>query len=38
MRLYCGIDLHSSNSYFAVLDEEFRLVSVVESPTPSRRS
>ena len=21
MKLYCGIDLHSSNNYFAVIDE-----------------
>ena len=26
MRLYCGIDLHSNNSYVVVLDEEDRLV------------
>jgi transposase len=26
MRLYCGVDLHSTNSYLAVLDEQLETV------------
>ena len=26
MALYCGIDLHSNNSYVAVIDETFKKV------------
>src|ERR1700704_4542471 len=26
MTLYCGVDLHSTNSYLAVLDEQLRMV------------
>ncbi|MEA2605087.1 MAG: transposase [Acidobacteriota bacterium] len=26
MELYCGVDLHSTNSYLAVLDEQLRPV------------
>jgi transposase len=34
MRLYCGIDLHSTNSYLAVLNE--RLESVLDRRVPNR--
>ena len=26
MKLYCGIDLHSTNSYVAVIDEQLQTV------------
>jgi len=34
MGLYCGIDLHSTNSYLAVLNE--RLESVLDRRVPNR--
>ena len=34
MRLYCGVDLHSTNSYLAVLDEQLK--AVLDRRVPNR--